>query len=147
MPIFLISIYLLSALVLPSSDQPTFLLQLKNSTYQQVIWERPMTTEDRFSLVHRNSIYGAVVRETFRIDEEGALWLTAIQTDSPAVLEYYGLEESGTGPIRYVRKIDSMKIVITLSGEFWLDFAGENFSLSHGVPDGTLIEIGTKKSK
>ena len=62
MPIFLISIYLLSALVLPSSDQPTFLLQLKNSTYQQVIWERPMTTEDRFSLVHRNSIYGAVVR-------------------------------------------------------------------------------------
>ncbi len=72
---------------------------------------------------------GSLVWEAFQIDSEGSdFGFRKLKTDSPAVLEYYGLEESSTDWIRAdSEKLKSLMIRITANGEFWLEFeSGEN---------------------
>ena len=129
----------------PSPGHSGLSLQIALIDPQRILWERPVAGNDRFSLIHRNSIYGALVWEKFQIDDQGIPWLREIKTESPAVLEYYGLEESQTGWIKHIRKIDSMTIRITTTGEFRLHFGWESFDLSRNVSDGTLIKISIQK--
>jgi hypothetical protein len=141
---FIFLLILLAALI-PTPGHTGLAFQIALVHPPQVLWEKSITTSNLFSLVHRNSIYDVLVWEAFRIDPEGLLWLSEIKTDSPSVLEYYGLEESQKDWIKQVRKIDSLRIRVTVSGEFWLEFNQEKINLSQWVPDGTLMEIRTRK--
>lgn len=140
--IFLI---VLLSILIPTPGQAGFSFQIARVHPPQVLWEQSITTPHLFSLVHRNSIYGVLVWEAFQIDPEGRLWLSKIKTDSPSVLEYYGLEESRKDWIKQVRRVDSLKIRVTANGEFRLEFNQEEINLSQRVPDGTLLEIRTRK--
>ena len=140
--IFLIA---LLATLMPTSGHALLSIQVALVHPPQVLWEKPITTTNLFSLVHRNSIYGVLVWESFRIDPEGRIWLSKIKAESPSVLEYYGLEESQTTWIKQNRKIESLKIRVTANGEFRLEFNREKIYLSQTVPDGTLLEVRTRK--
>ncbi|MBI4766798.1 MAG: hypothetical protein HY787_19750 [Deltaproteobacteria bacterium] len=140
--IFLI---VLLAILIPTAGQAGFSFQIALVHPPQVLWEKSITTPNLFSLAHRNSIYGVLVWEAFQIDPEGQLWLSKIKAESPSVLEYYGLEESRNTWVQQTRKIDSLKIRVTANGEFRLEFNQEKINLSQSVPDGTLLEIRTRK--
>jgi hypothetical protein len=131
--------------LVPSPGQAARLLQVLLRDSHQVVWERPISTEDQFFLIHRNSIYESLIWEAFSIDAEGSIWLNRIKTNSPAVLEYYGLEESSSDWIRLSRKIGRIPMLITPLGEVRLEWGTENLSLSALMPEGTLIEIRTHK--
>ena len=133
------------ATLIPSPGQAGLSFQIAQVHPPQILWEKSITTPNQFSLVHRNSIYGVLVWEAFRIDKEGRLWLSKIKADSPLVLEYYGLEEFRNTWIEQARKIESLKIRVTANGEFWLEFNQEKIDLSQSVPDGTLLEVRTRK--
>jgi hypothetical protein len=49
---------------------------------------------ERITLFYTNSIYGAPVEEVFEV-LNGDFVLKAVKTDTPAVMEYYGFEDSG----------------------------------------------------
>lgn len=79
------------------------------------------------------------------IDAEGFIWLYKIKTNSPAVLEYYGLEESSPDWIKLSRKIGKIPMLITPLGCVSLEWKKEKIRLSALLPEGTLIEIRTHK--
>ncbi|MBI4799124.1 MAG: hypothetical protein HY794_10395 [Desulfarculus sp.] len=56
-----------------------------------------LPSQGRFCLGHVNSIYEAPVRECFQARPEGGCWLVEVESPSPAVFEYYGLEPPATG--------------------------------------------------
>jgi hypothetical protein len=127
-----------------SLEPPSRNLQVVLRDSRQVIWERGLALEDRFCLAHRNSIYGATVWEVFRVDVKGSIWLCRLKTDSPAVLEYYGLEQDSSDWIDLSREIGSIPLLVTSLGKTHLTWKQESLALSETVPDGTFVEIGTK---
>lgn len=139
-PVFLLILFLV---LLPLPAYTATFLQVVLRDSRQVVWERPVSSGDRFILNHRNSIYGSVVREAFLIDSDGFIWLDKIRTDSPAVLEYYGLEESTPDWIKLSQKIGKIPMLITPLGSVSLEWRKEIFALSALLPEGTLIEIRT----
>ncbi len=140
-----ILLMVLVVILIPTPGHTGFSLQIALVHPPQVLWEKSIITPNLFSLVHRNSMYGVLVWEAFQIDPEGRLWLSKIKADSPLVLEYYGLEESRSTWIPQTRKIESLKIRVTANGEFRLEFDQEKINLSQGLPDGTLLEVRTRK--
>jgi hypothetical protein len=94
-----------------------------------------------FFLVHRNSIYGVLVWEVFQADDQGVIWLKALKTESPAVLEYYGLETSTSDWILLTRKLGTIFILPTSAGNFRLGLNQETVTLSPLAPEGTPLEI------
>jgi hypothetical protein len=109
----------------------------------QIIWEKPIASGDLFYLIHCNSIYDVMVWEAFRADAQGAIWLDGVKTKSPAVLEYYGLEECSSNWIPLSRKIGKISLLITALGKTRLEWNNESLDLSELFPEGTLIEIRT----
>jgi hypothetical protein len=134
---------ILSVHQIPSPGYTATFLQVVLRDSHQIVWERPFPAGGHFSLVHRNSIYGALVWEGFRVDSEGSIWLEQVKTDSPAVLEYYGLEESSPDWVRLSKKIGRILMLITSLGEVHLEWGEERKSLSAIVSEGTFIEIRT----
>jgi hypothetical protein len=110
----------------------------------QILWERSIAPGEPFYLVHRNSIYEATVWEAFQVDAQGAIWLNGVKTKSPAVLEYYGLEECSSGWISLSREIGRISLLVTALGKTRLEYSSESLALSELFPEGTLIEIRTR---
>ena len=131
--------------LLPLPAQPATFLQVVLRDSGQVFWESPVSSGDHFILNHRNSIYGSWVQEAFLIDSEGFIWLEKLKTDSPAVLEYYGLEEASPEWIKLSRKIGKIPMLITPLGRVSLEWRKEKIGLSALLPEGTFIEIRTHK--
>jgi len=125
----------------PASLQAAITLKVVLKDTQQIFWERPVSSGSVFSLTHLNSIYEAPVEEAFRVDDRGLIWLTALRTDSAAVLEYYGLEEVSRGWITLSRFVGRLSLIITPRGEVTLRFENEKIPLSELLPDGTRVEI------
>jgi hypothetical protein len=97
-------------------------------------------------IVHRNSIYGALVWEAFELDDQGFLRLVGIKTDRPAVLEYYGLEDSSSNWIPMDRKFACLTLRVTRSGGFWVFAGKETVPLSQRVADGSQVEISAGRA-
>ena len=127
--------------LVPWSTSAGQLLSISLKDPHQVIWQKEVNSGESFQIVHRNSIYGALVREAFQLDDQGSLWLKDIKTDHPAVLEYYGLEEASTQWIPLERKFEYLAIRITQNGEFWVIVGKEKIPLSLLVADGSLVEV------
>jgi hypothetical protein len=125
----------------PSLSQAAFLLQIRAISSGEILWEHPLAVLEPITLVHRNSIYGSLVWETLQVKEDGVLWLIRIKSQSPAVLEYYGLEATISDWIDLTRRIGSLQILVTTAGEFRLEFLNRTFPLSQRVADGSRIEI------
>jgi hypothetical protein len=132
--------------LIPTAGRSATLLQIVLLDFKQVIWERPISPEEHFYLIHRNSIYDALVWEAFSVDPEGLIWLRRIKTTSPAVLEYYGLEDTSSDWIGLSRKIGRIPLIITSLGEVRLELGKEKVPLSALLPEGTLIEVKTHTS-
>ncbi len=132
-------------ILLPLPAYSVTFLQVVLRDADRIYWERPIYPGDQFFLIHRNSIYDTWVWEAFLIDSEGSIWLDRIKTGSPAVLEYYGLEESTSDWVRLSRKIGKIPMLITPLGEVRIEWGTEKISLSALMPEGTLIEIRTHK--
>jgi hypothetical protein len=111
-----------------------------------VVWEKPIPSDNLFYLIHCNSIYLSTVWEAFRVDAQGAIWLSRIKSENPAVLEYYGLEESSSNWIPLSRKIGTIFLLLSASGKTRLEWDQGSLSLSEMFPEGTLIEIRTRNS-
>jgi len=126
----------------PDTNPPILQVLLRESG--RVVWEKPITTDNRFTLVHCNSMYLSTVWEAFRVDDQGAIWLCRIKSENPAVLEYYGLEESSSNWIPLSRKIGTLYLLLSKSGKTRLEWDQGSLSLSETFPEGTLIEIGTR---
>jgi hypothetical protein len=123
---------------------PSKILQVTLRDSRVVVWETAIGPEDRFYLVHRNSIYGATVKEGFRVDARGSIWLCGLKTDSPAVLEYYGLEQNSPDWINLSREIGTISLLVTSLGKTRFLWKQEILALSEAVSDGTFVEIGSK---
>jgi|GEM_PF-2900548 hypothetical protein len=135
----LVSILLL--LGIPSLGRSAFSLQIREVSSGRVLWEEPVSLKDRFTLVHRNSIYGAQVRERLEVQPDGSLRLTAIQCKAPAVLEYYGLETSSSRWIPMDRRFESLVVLVSRNGAYHLEWGGKRFDLAQTLKDGTTVEI------
>jgi hypothetical protein len=128
-------------LLVPCSTSAGQLLSISLKDPHQVIWQKEVNSGEAFWIVHRNSIYGALVWEAFQLDDQGSLWLKGIKTDHPAVLEYYGLEDASNQWIPLERKFEYLAIRVTLNGEFWVYMGKEKVPLSLLVADGSLVEV------
>jgi hypothetical protein len=128
-------------LLVPWPTHAGQLLSISIKDSRQVIWQRDVEPRESFQIVHRNSIYGALVWEAFQLDDQGSLWLKGLKTDHPAVLEYYGLEDVTTQWIPLKRKFEHLAIRVTLNGEFWVYIGKEKIPLSLLVADGSLVEV------
>ena len=78
----------------PHSRLQTLQIVLEDS--ETIFWETSIPDNGSFILRHCNSIYETWVEERFRTDSLTRIRLTAVKTQSPAVLEYYGLETVST---------------------------------------------------
>lgn len=67
-------------------------LQLENLDRRKVVQIRVSPSEP-FSMFYIHSIYREPVIEEFRV-KEGAILLEGVRTKSPAVMEYYGFEDT-----------------------------------------------------
>ncbi len=68
------------------------LLELENLDRHRVLRIR-VSPPQRFSISHIHSMYDAPVTEEFEIRED-RIWVRAVRTESPAVMEYYGFEDT-----------------------------------------------------
>jgi hypothetical protein len=128
-------------LLFPAPLQAALTLQIVLRDTKQIYWERPVSNGSVFSLTHLNSIYDAPVEEAFRVDDQGLIWLTALRTDSAAVLEYYGLEEVSREWIALSRPLGRLSLIISPLGKMTFRFEKEEIPLSQLLPDGARVEI------
>jgi hypothetical protein len=128
-------------LLVPCSTFAGQLLTISLKDSSQVLWEKEVDPGDPIWIVHRNSIFGALVWEALELDGQGFLWLKGVKTDHPAVLEYYGLEEVSNQWISLERKFEHLAIRVTLNGEFWICLGKEEVPLSFLIADGSLVEV------
>ena len=112
---------------------------LEDSGY--IFWETPIPDNGSFILRHCNSIYETWVEERFQTDSLTRIRLTAVKTQSPAVLEYYGLETVSTGWIPLSRSFDRLSLLVSSLGRVSLFSEKQQIPLSEALPDGTRIEI------
>jgi hypothetical protein len=127
-------------------DAALLYLQVLLRESGKVVWEKPITSDGLFHLIHCNSMYLSTVWEAFRVDTHGAIWLCRIKSENPAVLEYYGLGESSSNWIPLSRKIGTLFLLLSKSGKTRLEWDQGSLSLSEMFPEGTLIEIRTGNS-
>jgi hypothetical protein len=130
--------FLLFAPLSLSADQR---LQIRLPESGIVYWETQISEPVVFTLRHRNSIYDVWVEERFQTDPGGRIHLTAVRTPSPAVLEYYGLEEASADWIPLKRTFDTLRLLISSRGRVSLLFGIQEIPLSELLPDGTRIEV------
>lgn len=128
-------------LLAPSPALADTYLAIFRSLSPEPLWQGKIAPGESFSLVHRNSIYGVLVWEAFQADDQGVIWLKGLKTESPAVLEYYGLEASTSDWILLTRKLGTLFILPTSAGDFRLSFNQETVALSQLAPEGTPLEI------
>jgi hypothetical protein len=134
-----------SALLCCPSGAWADVLQVVLRDSGKLLWEGALEADAGFILEHRNSIYGMQVRERFRIDSDGGIRLDAVQTESPAVLEYYGLEEVSCEWIPLSRRIGAIRMIHSRRGEIRIHLADRWIRLSDFVPDGVRIEIRVRR--
>jgi hypothetical protein len=116
-------------------------LQIRLEDRGIVYWETRISEPFTFTLRHRNSIYDVWVEERFQIGHGGRIRLTAVRTSSPAVLEYYGLEESSADWIPLARSFDKISLLVSKRGRTSLRFDQDVLLLSDQLPEGTRIGI------
>lgn len=95
---------------------------------------------EQIALCYINSIYGAAVEERFQL-RKGDIVLEAVRADSPAVMEYYGFEDSE--PVQSVNRSlgPVFSILISLRQDQALRI-GERLLDLHALGDpGDSIEI------
>jgi len=68
------------------------ILYLENMDHPKNIHIR-VNPSEKFSIFYIHSIYGEAVVEEFQIEKDSII-LTGVRTKSPAVMEYYGFEDS-----------------------------------------------------
>lgn len=118
-----------------------YILRIQEIPNHRIIWEKIVKRDDRFTLVHRNSIYRVWVEERFQVSEDGALLLTAVRTESPAVWEYYGIETSAATWFPLSRTFPSLQVAVTPNGEFFWEWEGQRLDLSRSLGRETSVEI------
>jgi hypothetical protein len=132
-----LSLLLFTPLSLSAADR----LQIRLEDSCIVYWEIRVSEPFTFSLRHRNSIFDVWVEERFRIDHVGRIHLIAVRTSSPAVLEYYGLEEASADWIPFSRSFDKISLLVSKRGRTSLRFDQDVLLLSDQLPEGTRIGI------
>jgi len=73
--------------------RPTTVLEFENSG-RGVVARYPTKTGDAFAITYQHSIYLQPVVEEFSVGPDGDLILTAVRSESGAVLEYFGFSDS-----------------------------------------------------
>jgi hypothetical protein len=124
---------------LPVTAVQTLRIVLEDSG--NTFWETPIPDNGSFILRHCNSIYETWVEERFQTDSLMRIRLTAVKTQSPAVLEYYGLETVSTDWIPLSRSLDRLSLLVSSRARVSLFSEQQQIPLSEGLPDGTRIEI------
>ena len=124
---------------LPATAVQTLQIVLEDSGH--IFWEIPIPDNGSFILRHCNSIYETWVEERFQTDSLTRIRLTAVKTQSPAVLEYYGLETVSTDWIPLSRSFDRLSLLVSSRGRVSLFSEQQQIPLSEALPDGTRIEI------
>lgn len=102
----------------------TTLLSIKNIDTSKAIHIR-IVPGDRFSILYIHSIYKEPVIEEFLIDKDSIV-LIGVKTKSPAVMEYYGFEDT--------KEFQKMNIKL-----------GEFFFLKRGMGQGQRLIIKDRK--
>jgi hypothetical protein len=124
---------------LPATAVQTLQIVLEDSGH--IFWETSIPDNGSFILRHCNSIYETWVEERFQTDSLTRIRLTAVKTQSPAVLEYYGLETVSTDWVPLSRSLDRLSLLLSSRGRVSLFFEQHQIPLSEALPDGTRIEI------
>ena len=128
-------------LLFPSPLPAAPVLQILLADTGRILWEIPLPHPHLFILSHKNSIYDQGVEEAHQVDEQGRIWLEGVRTGSPAVLEYYGLEQVSQDWIPLWRLLGRVSLITTPSGETRLLVGPEMIPLSQKLPEGTRVEI------
>lgn len=137
----ILGILLVTLVGVPFPAQCGHILRIQETPSRKILWEKEVSPHDRFTLVHRNSIYGVKVQERLNIESSGIIRLNAIRCENPAVLEYYGLETPSPEWIPMDRRFESFRVFITRKGEFSWEWNGHRLDLSQMVEDKTVVEI------
>lgn len=76
----------------------------------RLLLEVDLPNGERFCLGHVNSIYEAPVRECFQAGAGGGIHLVEVESPSPAVFEYYGMEPPATGRATLRRPLGEFQV-------------------------------------
>ncbi len=94
-----------------------------------------------FCLEHINSIYGARVLEVFSYVQGKGLYLVEIESSSPAVFEYYGLDGGREGKKRLCRPMKPFTLRSMDYSHHRLIIQGKAISLQGLVKSGDTLQI------
>lgn len=95
---------------------------------------------EQMTLYYTNSIYGAPVEERFEL-KKGDIVLKAVSTASPAVMEYYGFEDSG--PVQTMNRSlgPALSIQISMRQDQSLRIGGRTIDLLAMGNPGDQVQI------
>lgn len=93
-PLALAGAALVAAFVAAAAPRSRQELQIENAS-RGTTFRVSLDPGEVFSVVSHHSMYDQPVTEEFVLDGEGRIVLRAVQSPSPAVLEYFGITETG----------------------------------------------------
>ncbi len=122
---------------------PVTVLEFENAERGAVV-RYHVETGDAFSITYRHSIYRQPVVEEFSVGRDGELVLTGVRSESGAVLEYFGFDDSRPfHPMN--RPMRTIVFRVAVEGAQTLTLGGRRISfLSLGDPgDRITVRLAT----
>ena len=132
--------FLLSA----GAARPDAYVTVSGGEPERVLACLPLEPRTPFHLEFINSIYGALVRETFEYEPVHGVSLVKVESPSAGVFEYYGLEPDGSGTAMLNRRVAEIRLRSNDYEHHRLT-AGENSIRLKGlVPDAELLSVSVR---
>ncbi|MCA1987537.1 MAG: hypothetical protein LDL07_00105 [Desulfarculus sp.] len=94
-----------------------------------------------FQLEHRNSIYDAPVRETYRLGPAGRLVQVELESPSAGVFEYYGFDPPQTGKVSLDREVSVIRLRSTSYQDHLLRVGGRTIRLQDLAQPGQVLGL------
>jgi|DewCreStandDraft_4_1066084.scaffolds.fasta_scaffold127228_2 hypothetical protein len=94
-----------------------------------------------FQLEHRNSIYDAPVRETYRLETSGRLVQVELASPSAGVFEYYGFDPPQTGKVILKREVSVIRLRSTSFQDHLLRVGGRTIRLQDLAQPGQVLGL------
>lgn len=134
----------LAFLLLAGTARPAAYVTVSGGEPERVLACLPLEPRTAFHLEFINSIYGALVRETFEYEPVHGVSLVKVESPSAGVFEYYGLEPDGSGTAKLHRPAGEIRLR-SHDYEHHRLTAGENSIRLKGlVPDGEPLSVSVR---
>ena len=123
---------------------PETYLALSGGEPERVLACLPLEAKTQFHLEFINSIYLALVRETFEYVPAEGIYLIEVESPSAGVFEYYGLEPDGSGIAKLHRPVGEIRLRSHDYEHHRVTAGGKSIRLKELVPDGEPLRVSVR---